>query len=149
MSSYKFLFSGKIKNQINKIEAHLESIPLPKFTNEQTLSYEENISEGKVFKSLKSMANEKPPANDRPSKEFYDCFRDEIRKHFLDSIRKTFLNEKLSSFQKQAVIKMLEKRERHEIHSELASITTTKRPISLLNPIQDGTGKKPLYFYQF
>ena len=81
-----------------------------KLTNEQTLSCECIISEDEVFKSLKSIDNNKSPGNDGLSKEFYECFWDEIKKPFLASVHKAFLNQELSTSQNQAVIKMLEKR---------------------------------------
>ena len=52
------------------------------------------------------MENNKSPGNDGPSKEFYKCFWDEIKNPFLTSVPRAFLNWELSSFQKQAVIKM-------------------------------------------
>ena len=55
------------------------------------------------------MDNNKSPGNDGLSKEFYECFWDEVKKPFLAPIHKAFLNQELSTFQKQAVIKMLEK----------------------------------------
>ena len=73
-SFYQSLFSRKVQFQTNKLEAYLENIPLPKLTNEQTLSCEGIISEDEVFKSLKSMENNKSPGNDGLSKEFYECF---------------------------------------------------------------------------
>ena len=60
----------KVQVQTGRIETYSENIPLPKLTNEQTLSCEGIISEDKVFKSLKSMENNKSPGNDGPSKEF-------------------------------------------------------------------------------
>ena len=107
-------FSRKVQFQTDKIEAYLENIPLPKLVNEQTLSCED-ISEDEVFESLKSMENNKSPGNDGLSKEFYECFWDEIKKSFLASLHKAFLNQDLSNSQKQAVIKILEKRQRYEI----------------------------------
>ena len=104
------MFSRKVRNQTDKIEAYLEHIPSPKLTNEQTLSCEGIISDDEVFKSLKSMKNNKSPGNDGLSKEFYECFWDEIKNPFLASIDRAFLNQELSSSQKQAVIKMLEKK---------------------------------------
>ena len=56
------------------------------------------------------MENNKSPGNDGLSKEFYGCFWNEIKNPFLASIHKAFLNQELSSSQKQAVIKMLEKK---------------------------------------
>ena len=71
--------------------------------------------EDEVFKSLQSMDNNKSPGSDGLSKEFYECFGDEVKKPFLASIHKAFLNQELSSSQKQAVIKLLEKSPRQEI----------------------------------
>ena len=113
-SLYQSFFSRKVQFQTDKIEAYLENIPLPKLVNEQTLTCED-ISEDEVFESLKSMENNKSPGNDGLSKEFYECFWDEIKKSFLASLHKAFLNQDLSNSQKQAVIKMLEKRQRYEI----------------------------------
>ena len=71
------MFSRKVQNQTDKT-AYLELIPLPKLTNELTLSWEGIISEDEVFKSLKSVENNKSPGNDELSKEFYECFWNEI-----------------------------------------------------------------------
>ena len=101
--------SRKVQNQTDKTEAYLEHIPLPELTNEQILSCQGIISEGKVFKSLKSIENNKSSGNGL-SKEFFECFWDEIKNPFLASIHRAFLNQKLSSSQKQPAIKMLEKK---------------------------------------
>ena len=90
-SFYQSLFSRQVQVQTGKIDAYLDNIPLPKLTNEQTLSCEGIISEDEVFKSLKSIDNNKSPGNDGLSKEFYECFWDEIKKPFLASIHKEFL----------------------------------------------------------
>ena len=84
-------------------------MPLPKLTNEQTLSCEGIISEDEVFMSLKSMENNKSPGNNGLSKEFYEYVLNEIKNPFLASIHREFLNQELSSSQKQAVIKIFEK----------------------------------------
>ena len=54
----------KVQNQTDKIETYLKHIPLPKVANEQTLSCKGIISKDEVFKSLKSMENNKSPGND-------------------------------------------------------------------------------------
>ena len=56
------------------------------------------------------MENKKSPGNDGLSKEFYECFWNEIKNLLLASIYRAFLNRQLSSSQKQAVVKMLEKK---------------------------------------
>ena len=75
-SFYQYLFSRKVQFHTDKIEAYLENIniPLPKLINEQTLGCEGIISEDEVFKSLKSMENNKSSGNDGLSKEFYEYF---------------------------------------------------------------------------
>ena len=90
-SFYQSLFSRKVQFQTDIIEAYLDNIPLPKLTDEQTLSCDGIISEDEVFKSLKSIDNNKSPGNDGLSMEFYECFWDEIKKPFLASIHKRFL----------------------------------------------------------
>ena len=107
---YQFLFLRKIQFQTDIIEAYLENIPSSKITNEQTLSCERIISEDEVFKSLKSMENSKSLGNHRLSQELYEFFWDEIKKPFLAYIHEVFLNQESSTSQKQAVIKMLEKK---------------------------------------
>ena len=66
------LFSCKLQIQTKEIETYLENIHLPKLTNEQTLGCEGITSEDGVFRSLKSMNNNKSPGNDGLSKEFYE-----------------------------------------------------------------------------
>ena len=48
-SFYQSLFSRKVKFQTNRLDTYLENTPLPKLTNEQTLSCEGIISEDEVF----------------------------------------------------------------------------------------------------
>ena len=73
------------------------------------------------------MDDNKSPGNDRLSKEFYECFWDEVKQPFSVSIHKAFLNQELSTSQKQAVIKILEKKDKDK------RFIKNKRPISLLN----------------
>ena len=81
-SFYQSFFSRKVQNQTEKMEAYLELIPLPKLTSEQTFSCEGIISEDEVFTSSKSMENNESPGNDGLSKEFYECFWNEIQNPF-------------------------------------------------------------------
>ena len=56
------------------------------------------------------MENNKPSRNDELFEVFYECFWDEIKQPFLASVHKAFLDKQLRSSQKQAGIKMLEKK---------------------------------------
>ena len=79
---------------------YLELIPLPKLTNEQTLSWEGIIFEDEVIKSFKSVENNKLPGNDGLSKEFYERFWNEIKNTFLAFIHRAFLSQELGNSQK-------------------------------------------------
>ena len=80
------------------------------------------------------MDTNKSPGNDGICKEFYECFWDEVKKPFLASINKAFLNQGLSTSQKQAVIKMLEKKDKDERviknWNTMSLLTTDMRIIS-------------------
>ena len=117
------MFSRKVQNQTDKIEAYLEHISLPKLTNEQTLSCEGITSEDELFESFKSMENNKSLGHDG----LYECFWDEIKNPFLASLRRAFLNQELSSSQKQAIIEMLGKKDKDK------RFIKNWRLISLLN----------------
>ena len=134
-SFYQYLFLRKVQNQTDKIETYLKHIPLPKLANEQTLSCKGIISEDEVFKSLKSMENNKSPGNDALPKEFYECFWDEIKNTFLASIHRAFLNQEVSISQIQTVIKMLVKKDKDK------RFLKNWGPISLLNTDMKTMGK--------
>ena len=73
------------------------------------------------------MKNDKPPGNDRITKEFYEFFWNDIKNSLSDSIKKSFVSGELSTSQKQAVIKLIEKKDRDK------RLIKNWRPISLLN----------------
>ena len=67
------------------------------------------------------MKNDKSPGNDGITKEFYEFFWNDIKNSISDSIKKFFISGALSSFQKQAIIKLIErKRQTQTINQELA-----------------------------
>ena len=96
-------------------------------TNEQALECEGIIIETELLKTLKSMKNDKSPGNDEITKEFYEFFWDDIKNSLSDSIKKSFISGELSTSQKQAVIKLIEKRDRDK------RLIKNWCPVSLLN----------------
>ena len=56
------------------------------------------------------MSNNKSPGNDGLTKEFYETFWEDLEKPLCVSITKAFHRGELSHFQKQTVIKLLEKK---------------------------------------
>ena len=59
-----------------------------------------------------SMQNNKSPGNDALTKEFFVTFWEDIKDTFLNSCRTARLKKELSTSQGQAVIKLIEKKDR-------------------------------------
>ena len=72
------------------------------------------------------MPNNKTPGNDGLSKEFYETW-DEIKDVFLNSVKETKEIDSLSVSQRQAIIKLLQKKDRYKRYIK------NWRQISLLN----------------
>ena len=71
--------------------------------------------------------SDKSPGNDGIAKEFYEFFWEDIKNSLSDSIGKSFISGKLSTSQKQAVMKLIEKKDRDK------RLIKNWSPISLLN----------------
>ena len=73
------------------------------------------------------MQNDKSPGNDGLTKEFYENFWDGLKKIFVNSVREAKEIGHLSTSQRQAIIKLIEKKDRDK------RFIKNWRPISLLN----------------
>ena len=73
------------------------------------------------------MSNDKSPVNDGLRKEFYETFWNEIKNPLISSIQRSFEVNQLIISQRQAIIKLIEKKERYK------RLIKNWRPISLLN----------------
>ena len=73
------------------------------------------------------MKNDKTPCNDELSKERYELFRDDVKIPSLASINDAFIKEELNTSEKQAVMKLILKKDRGK------RFIKNMRPISLLN----------------
>ena len=100
---------------------------LSKLTGNQTLKCEGPITESELLNALTSMDNDTSPGNDGITKEFYIQFWEVIKEPFFASIQQSFIVDELSTSQNQAVIKLIEKKDRDE------RFIKNWRPISLLN----------------
>ena len=76
---------------------------------------------------MKSMKNNKTPGNDGLTKEFYETFWDELKTPLMESVNQAFHTKILSISQRQAVIKLIEKKDRDKRYIK------NWRLISLLN----------------
>lgn len=96
-------------------------------SKEQQDTCESEITKKELLKALKSMENDKSPGNDGLSKEFYETFWADIKTFFISSIKKSKERKELCPSQRQAVIKLIEKKGRDK------RFIKNWRPISLLN----------------
>ena len=72
------------------------------------------------------MSNNKSPENDGITKVFYEAFWDDLKTPLLLSANKAFKVGELTTSQKQAVIKLIEKKDKDKR-------LTNWRPISIFN----------------
>ena len=61
---------------------------------------------------MKSMKNNKTSGSDGLTKEFYETFWDELKTPLMESVNQAFHTNIWSILQRQAVIKLIEKKER-------------------------------------
>ena len=71
---------------------------------------DEEISEQEVILALKSFSNNKSPGNDGLTKESFETFWEELKHPFMNSLNQAKMSKKLVTSQRQAVIKLLEKK---------------------------------------
>ena len=67
-------------------------------------------TEKELFQALKSMPNDKSPGNDDLTQEFFETFWSELKKLLLSCILHSFGKEELCNSQRQAIIKLIEKK---------------------------------------
>ena len=107
---YETLF--KTQEQKTKIEMEIffSDLDIPKLSENQVKLCVENLTEKYLHNSLKSMQNDKSPGNNGLTKEFYETFWIELKEIFVDSVSEAKEKGILSTSQRQAIIKLIEKR---------------------------------------
>ena len=60
---------------------------------------------------MNGMKNNKTPGNDGITKDFYETFWDELKTPLMESVNQAFHTKILSISQRQAVIKVIEKKD--------------------------------------
>lgn len=124
---YSNLFQRKSTKTLAECDNFLENIDVPKISAQQKLSCEQDISIDELKDSLFSMHKKKTPGNDGLSSEFYIEFWDLLKGTFFDSVKYSFQVGFLSTSQRQAIIKLIEKKDKDK------RFISNWRPISLLN----------------
>ena len=105
----------------------LDKISIPTLEETPVLKCDEEVSEKEVLDVIKTFANNKSPGNDGLTKELYEMFWDDLKQLFMNSIKETKIRKKLITSQRQAVIKLIKKKDKDK------RFIKNWRPISLLN----------------
>ena len=109
------------------METFLGDINTPCLSNDHINLCEKDLTKTDLYNSMKNMQNNKSPGNDGLTKEFYETFWDEIKDIFFESVKEAKHKGELSISQRQAIIKLIEKKDRDKRYIK------NWRPISLLN----------------
>ncbi|MCP3888847.1 MAG: hypothetical protein GY702_08215 [Desulfobulbaceae bacterium] len=88
---------------------------------------EKELTPDGLKEALDTFKKNKTPGNDGITVEFYQFFGEDLRMYFFDSCKETFDIGELTTSQKQAIIKLLEKKGKDRTYIK------NWRPISLLN----------------
>ena len=121
------LFKRKLRKTKHAYNEFLRDISPPTLSLEKKQVCDEQISEQEVILAIKSFSNNKFPGNDGLTKELYETFWEELKQHFMNSLNLAKVSKTLVTSQRQAVIKLLEKKDKDK------RLISNWRPISLLN----------------
>ena len=108
---YESLFQKDIKKSVSDIETFLTQIQLPTITDGNYAKDETDITADNLFVALKSKPDNKSPSNDGLSKGFYESLWEDIKDVFINSIKEAKIKGSLSISERQAVIKLFEKKD--------------------------------------
>ena len=117
--------NSKIPNDVSN--TFLLSQAIPKLSNEEAMACEGRLTLAECFKNLRSFQSNKSPGNDGLTVEFYNAFWESLGKLLVDSLNCSFDKGELSNSQKQAIITLIEKKDKDKRKM------SNSRPISLIN----------------
>ena len=121
------LFERKSDKSLESCQNFLRNIPLPSVNAMQNEILKKPLSIEELENSIKNSQNGKSPGNDGLTREFYIVFWPNVSQCLFDSLIDGKNKGFLSSSQRQAVIKLLEKKGRDKRYIK------NRRPISLIN----------------
>ena len=112
-SFYQKLFPKYNGISGQKVLQYVQDKNLPKWNNNQCALCEKDIIEEEVKHELIKMKINRSSGNDGLTKKFYAAFWDHVKVPILLSFKMAFLKKEQSTFQKQAVIILIEKMDRN------------------------------------
>ena len=90
----------------------LNLVSIPQLTEDQFKDCEFILSEKDLLLVVKSMPSNKSPSKDGLTKEFYEAFWEDLKTPLISSCKSAFDKGELSNSQKQAVINLIEKKDK-------------------------------------
>ena len=112
-SFYSDLYQNRSSENSNILtDSLLSKVYIPKLTVEGRNRCEEKLMVGECFNTLKTFQKNKTPGNDGLTVEFHLVFWFLLGKHLIDCYNYASEHGKLSNSQKQAVITLLEKKDK-------------------------------------
>ena len=126
---YSDLYSVKPEIQTDLSDCQFFANPskIPKLNEAMKETCDGQLTYSECFKVLSTFENNKTPGNDGLSIEFYKYFWPEIGTILVDSLNFAYIHRKLSNSQKEAVITLIEKKDKDR------RLIKNWRPISLVN----------------
>ena len=124
---YETLFKRKSNCSFNECSVLLSEINTPTLSQKQKEQCDKMLAIEELSDSLDSMQSGKTPGNDGLTVEFYKTFWDHLKNTLYESALFSKTHGYLSISQRQAIIKLLEKKDKDKRFIE------NWRPISLLN----------------
>ena len=111
-SFYSKLYTRRSVKTEKEIFDFLYDLNILKLSHEAMTSCEGELTVKECWNALDSMGNNKSPGNDGFRKEFYLAFFNNLNQYLVDSLNVSLMNGEFSSSQKQAVITLIEKKDR-------------------------------------
>ena len=125
---YEDLYDNKDPDtDVDELHNFAKNLTIPKLSNYQQLLCEGQLTNTECYNVLDQLKNNKSPGNDGLTAEFYKHFWPVLGNFLVDSLNAAHITGKLSNSQRQAVIRLIEKKDKDKWYIE------NWRPISLLN----------------
>ena len=124
---YSSLLSRKLQMSSDECQQFLKNLKLPKVSHELNEMLKKTLTMTELEEAIKNFQNGKSPGNDGLTREFYIVFWKNISQQLFESLIDGKNRVFLSTSQRQAVIKLLEKKSRDK------KLIFNWRPVSQIN----------------
>ena len=100
---YETVFKKREQKTTVEIKCFPNAIDVPSLSEDQVKLCKEDLTEKVLWKSLRSMQNDKYPVNNDVKKDFYETIWDELKEIFVDSVKEAKEIGHLSTSQQQTL----------------------------------------------